>query len=207
MKCVTQTRACRLGPAAERRARLQSPAVLIVWMPQPDPLRTRLTKTRTRRKKKSQARLPPKTRKRKRRNLALLHQRQSTLPGARREDARARCRARVRTVLSWSRGTARAANLPHRPLHLERLSFSLHIGATMSTPARRRLMRDFKRMQTDPPEGVNGAPCDNDIMKWHAVIFGCAAPRRPALARPPELRYPPAAPGQTTLLGRTGPSS
>ena len=42
----------------------------------------------------------------------------------------------------------------------------------MSTPARRRLMRDFKRMQTDPPDGVNGAPCDNDIMKWHAVIFG-----------------------------------
>ena len=35
-------------------------------------------------------------------------------------------------------------------------------------------MRDFKRMQTDPPEGVNGAPLDNDIMKWHAVIFGCA---------------------------------
>jgi len=33
-------------------------------------------------------------------------------------------------------------------------------------------MRDFKRMQNDPPEGVNGAPCDNDIMKWHAVIFG-----------------------------------
>ena len=44
---------------------------------------------------------------------------------------------------------------------------------TMSTPARRRLMRDFKRMQNDPPEGVNGAPQDNDIMKWHAVIFGC----------------------------------
>ena len=35
-------------------------------------------------------------------------------------------------------------------------------------------MRDFKRMQSDPPEGVNGAPLDNDIMKWHAVIFGCA---------------------------------
>ena len=34
-------------------------------------------------------------------------------------------------------------------------------------------MRDFKRMQNDPPEGVNGAPQDNDIMKWHAVIFGC----------------------------------
>ena len=37
-------------------------------------------------------------------------------------------------------------------------------------------MRDFKRMQTDPPEGVNGAPLDNDIMKWHAVIFGCVQP-------------------------------
>jgi len=33
-------------------------------------------------------------------------------------------------------------------------------------------MRDFKRMQTDPPEGINGAPLDNDIMQWHAVIFG-----------------------------------
>ena len=37
-------------------------------------------------------------------------------------------------------------------------------------------MRDFKRMQSDPPEGVNGAPADNDIMKWHAVIFGYASP-------------------------------
>ena len=33
-------------------------------------------------------------------------------------------------------------------------------------------MRDFKRMQSDPPEGVNGAPLDNDIMQWQAVIFG-----------------------------------
>mmetsp|Transcript_40705 Transcript_40705/g.100576 ORF Transcript_40705/g.100576 Transcript_40705/m.100576 type:complete len:154 (-) Transcript_40705:187-648(-) len=42
----------------------------------------------------------------------------------------------------------------------------------MSTPARRRLMRDFKRLQNDPPQGVSGAPKDNDIMKWNAVIFG-----------------------------------
>ena len=49
------------------------------------------------------------------------------------------------------------------------------IYSAMATAARRRLMRDFKRMQTDPPEGVNGAPLDNDIMKWHAVIFGCAS--------------------------------
>mmetsp|Transcript_10156 Transcript_10156/g.41347 ORF Transcript_10156/g.41347 Transcript_10156/m.41347 type:complete len:154 (-) Transcript_10156:43-504(-) len=42
----------------------------------------------------------------------------------------------------------------------------------MSTPARRRLMRDFKRLQKDPPDGISGAPCDNDILKWNAVIFG-----------------------------------
>jgi len=42
----------------------------------------------------------------------------------------------------------------------------------MSTPARRRLMRDFKRLQTDPPQGVSAAPMDNNILKWHAVIFG-----------------------------------
>ncbi|KAG8461223.1 hypothetical protein KFE25_002412 [Diacronema lutheri] len=33
-------------------------------------------------------------------------------------------------------------------------------------------MRDFKRLQNDPPQGVSGAPKDNDIMKWNAVIFG-----------------------------------
>ena len=58
----------------------------------------------------------------------------------------------------------------------------------MSTPARRRLMRDFKRLQQDPPAGqfllsrrffdqivppgVSGAPSDNNIMLWNAVIFG-----------------------------------
>merc|ERR1712241_1001175 len=44
--------------------------------------------------------------------------------------------------------------------------------AKMSTPARRRLMRDFKRLQQDPPAGVSGAPSDNNIMLWNAVIFG-----------------------------------
>merc|ERR1712007_422806 len=44
----------------------------------------------------------------------------------------------------------------------------------MSTAARRRLMRDFKRLQEDPPAGVSGAPCDNNIMQWNAVIFGPA---------------------------------
>ncbi|XWS57899.1 hypothetical protein CRYUN_Cryun09bG0212600 [Craigia yunnanensis] len=42
----------------------------------------------------------------------------------------------------------------------------------MSTAARKRLMRDFKRLQQDPPAGVSGAPQDNNIMLWNAVIFG-----------------------------------
>ena len=42
----------------------------------------------------------------------------------------------------------------------------------MSTPAKRRLMRDFKRLQTDPPEGVSGAPCPDNVLLWNAVIFG-----------------------------------
>merc|ERR1711970_1527266 len=42
----------------------------------------------------------------------------------------------------------------------------------MSTSARRRLMRDFKRLQEDPPAGVSGAPTDNNILLWNAVKFG-----------------------------------
>eukprot|EP00891_Asterochloris_glomerata_P000859 jgi/Astpho2/859/Aster-00707 len=42
----------------------------------------------------------------------------------------------------------------------------------MSTPARKRLMRDFKRLQQDPPQGINGSPNPDNIMSWNAVIFG-----------------------------------
>ncbi|CAL8461877.1 g1408 [Coccomyxa elongata] len=42
----------------------------------------------------------------------------------------------------------------------------------MSTPARKRLMRDFRRLQQDPPQGVNGSPNPDNIMLWNAVIFG-----------------------------------
>lgn len=42
----------------------------------------------------------------------------------------------------------------------------------MSTPARKRLMRDFKRLQQDAPPGVNGSPNHDNIMIWNAVIFG-----------------------------------
>ncbi|CAI9752691.1 unnamed protein product [Fraxinus pennsylvanica] len=46
------------------------------------------------------------------------------------------------------------------------------LNLRMSTPARKRLMRDFKRLQQDPPAGISGAPCDNNIMLWNAIIFG-----------------------------------
>lgn len=30
----------------------------------------------------------------------------------------------------------------------------------------------LQRLQEDPPTGVSGAPTDNNIMIWNAVIFG-----------------------------------
>ena len=44
------------------------------------------------------------------------------------------------------------------------LSWSNSVSIKMATTARRRLMRDFKRLQEDPPEGVSGAPGENNIM-------------------------------------------
>ena len=35
-----------------------------------------------------------------------------------------------------------------------------------------RLMRDFRRLQKDPPQGINGSPNSDNIMRWNAVIFG-----------------------------------
>ncbi|KAF1759326.1 hypothetical protein GCK72_015791 [Caenorhabditis remanei] len=51
----------------------------------------------------------------------------------------------------------------------------------MTTPSRRRLMRDFKKLQyeklidflqEDPPAGVSGAPTEDNILAWEAIIFG-----------------------------------
>lgn len=42
----------------------------------------------------------------------------------------------------------------------------------LSATQRKRLIRDFRKLQSDPPYGVSGAPVQNDIMRWHAVIFG-----------------------------------
>jgi len=35
-------------------------------------------------------------------------------------------------------------------------------------------MRDFKRMQTDPPAGVSASPIADNVMTWNAVIIGPA---------------------------------
>merc|ERR1712188_49819 len=42
----------------------------------------------------------------------------------------------------------------------------------MSTPSKKRLIRDFKKLQKDPPAGISGSPVPENIMRWNAVIFG-----------------------------------
>ena len=42
----------------------------------------------------------------------------------------------------------------------------------MSTACTNRLMADLKTMTDDPPEGISGAPREDNIMLWDAVIFG-----------------------------------
>ena len=53
-------------------------------------------------------------------------------------------------------------------------SFSKEYQAKMSTAARRRLMRDFKRMQTDPPAGVSASPIADNVMTWYvSLVLHC----------------------------------
>ena len=42
----------------------------------------------------------------------------------------------------------------------------------MTTAARRRLLRDFKKLQDDKPDGLTASPMEDNIMKWEAIIFG-----------------------------------
>jgi ubiquitin-protein ligase len=41
-----------------------------------------------------------------------------------------------------------------------------------SSPARKRLMRDFQKMINDKDSGVSAAPVDANIFQWSAVLFG-----------------------------------
>eukprot|EP01120_Amphizonella_sp_Union-15-10_P002793 TRINITY_DN13081_c0_g1_i2.p1 TRINITY_DN13081_c0_g1~~TRINITY_DN13081_c0_g1_i2.p1 ORF type:complete len:175 (+),score=49.03 TRINITY_DN13081_c0_g1_i2:55-525(+) len=38
--------------------------------------------------------------------------------------------------------------------------------------AKKRLLSDFKHLQEDPPGGITGAPNEDDIYSWQAVICG-----------------------------------
>ena len=42
----------------------------------------------------------------------------------------------------------------------------------INTKTLQRLMRDFRRLQQDPPQGVNGSPDADNRLRWKAVIFG-----------------------------------
>lgn len=42
----------------------------------------------------------------------------------------------------------------------------------MTTPCKRRLLRDFRKLRSDPPHGISAAPNENNIKLWNAVIFG-----------------------------------
>ena len=42
----------------------------------------------------------------------------------------------------------------------------------MGSAAHRRLLRDFKKLQTDGVAGLSATPADQDIFRWNAVIFG-----------------------------------
>lgn len=42
----------------------------------------------------------------------------------------------------------------------------------MSTNARRRLLKDWKRLQDSCPQGYNAAPLEDNVLMWEAVIFG-----------------------------------
>jgi len=42
----------------------------------------------------------------------------------------------------------------------------------MTSPAHRRLLRDFKKVTADAPEGISAAPVGDDLFQWTAMIFG-----------------------------------
>ena len=46
------------------------------------------------------------------------------------------------------------------------------LDVVAASPFPQRLVNDFKRLQQDPPIGVNASPDPNNIMQWTAIIFG-----------------------------------
>mmetsp|Transcript_37772 Transcript_37772/g.117770 ORF Transcript_37772/g.117770 Transcript_37772/m.117770 type:complete len:151 (+) Transcript_37772:90-542(+) len=44
----------------------------------------------------------------------------------------------------------------------------------MTSPAHRRLLRDFKKVTADAPEGISAAPIGDDLFQWTAIVLGPA---------------------------------
>lgn len=42
----------------------------------------------------------------------------------------------------------------------------------MSTPTKRQIMKDMKRLINEPLDGILAVPSKKDIMDWRAIIFG-----------------------------------
>mmetsp|Transcript_43648 Transcript_43648/g.121316 ORF Transcript_43648/g.121316 Transcript_43648/m.121316 type:complete len:169 (-) Transcript_43648:91-597(-) len=42
----------------------------------------------------------------------------------------------------------------------------------MTSPAHRRLLRDFKKVTADAPEGISAAPVGDDLFQWTAIVLG-----------------------------------
>ncbi|KAI5181574.1 ubiquitin-conjugating enzyme E2 A [Nematocida sp. AWRm80] len=42
----------------------------------------------------------------------------------------------------------------------------------MSTPAKRKIMRDMKKMLEEPLDNIYASPSKEDIMDWHAIMIG-----------------------------------
>lgn len=55
----------------------------------------------------------------------------------------------------------------------------------MTSKAKRRIVRDMRKMQHDAPPGITGEPMAENIMEWQAVIYGCVRARVAAAAARP----------------------
>lgn len=58
--------------------------------------------------------------------------------------------------------------------YVEKWVFNIKEGGSLSSSLLSLWLLPFSlpRLQEDPPTGVSGAPSENNIMLWNAVIFG-----------------------------------
>lgn len=64
--------------------------------------------------------------------------------------------------------------LPHGVLWPRLSRLYTNRSSAQSTPAKRRLIRDYRRLTNDPPGGVSAAPNPDNLMIWDGVIYGPA---------------------------------